>query len=162
MTDFNIFNKASLLRCNLDGTSCTQADISAGEANGSGGSPSLALDLVNNKVLVVTANQSFLPELFRCDLDGTGCSHVDVSADEDAIATEPSLVVDEAHGTLSVVVDTGALYRCDGDGTACSFADISDGHSGNAPSAVIDTAHGALRAVANVAGLPGLYSACLE
>src|SRR5262249_33036462 len=59
-------SKPALFQCNLDGTGCTYADISAGEGAKSGLNPSAVLDPSNSRLLVVTDNlaNSSKPALF--------------------------------------------------------------------------------------------------
>jgi hypothetical protein len=90
-------SKPGLFRCDLDGTGCTHADISAGQATGSGDSPSAVIAAANGKLLVVTTNRasSNKPSLFRCNVDGTGCVHVDISAGQGTgSGRNPSAVID--------------------------------------------------------------------
>src|SRR5262245_15726931 len=72
------FNKPALVRCNLDGRACTYNDISAGADADSGWTPSAVIDTTNGKLLVVTAIDApagLNPSFFRCNLDGTACTH---------------------------------------------------------------------------------------
>src|SRR5262249_42319454 len=68
-------SRPGLFRCSLDGTGCEYKDISAGEGEKSGRSPSAIFDRRNRKLLVVTSNfaRDGKPGLFRCDADGTNC-----------------------------------------------------------------------------------------
>ena len=52
-------NKPALYRCDLaTGTNCSYTDISAGQGNKSGITPSTAIDWVNSKLITVTENQA--------------------------------------------------------------------------------------------------------
>lgn len=79
-------SRPSLYICSHDGSpdglSCIHRDISAGQSFNSGYYPSLALDLEFGFVLTVAQNVSSLdtPSLFRCDLNGEGCTHTDLRA----------------------------------------------------------------------------------
>ncbi|MCW7487489.1 chitobiase/beta-hexosaminidase C-terminal domain-containing protein [Leptospira meyeri] len=149
--------KPSLFRCNLDGTSCTHTDISAGQGSYSGYYPILVLDSANGKLLVVTTNQanSSKPSLFRCNLDGTSCTHSDISAGQGGNSGQyPSAVLDHASGKLVVVTTNGyskpSLFRCNLDGTACAHTDISAGQASNSgmyPSIILDSVNGKLLVV---------------
>lgn len=162
-------NRASLFRCDLDGTSCTHTDISAGEPGNSGNEPSAVIDAVNGKLLVVTANtaSSGKPSLFRCNLDGTSCAHTDISAGQGASSGDyPSAVVDAVNGKLLVVTQNGgnsfkpSLFRCNLDGTSCTHTDVSAGQGpqcGQNPFAMIDSANGKLLVVADDGLKPGLF-----
>jgi hypothetical protein len=174
--------RPALFRCNLDGTSCVYADISAGQPGGTGYSPSLVIDRINNKLLVVTAAHSDTPNngepaLFRCNLDGTGCSYVDISAGRPPGSGHTvSALVDALNGKLLVVTEDvsgnnppkPALFRCSLDGTGCAYVDISAGRplgSGGTPAAVIDTVTPALLVVTNDGsnnGKPALFRCALD
>ena len=47
-------SRPAVFRCNLDGTSCTYTDVSAGAGVGSGSDPSLGIDTTNGKLLIAT------------------------------------------------------------------------------------------------------------
>ncbi|PJZ81740.1 chitobiase/beta-hexosaminidase C-terminal domain-containing protein [Leptospira meyeri] len=127
-------NKLSLYRCNVDGTNCTNYDISASQAANSGVNPSIAIDEKNQKILVATrngANNSKLA-LFRCNNDVSACNYVDISAGQaNESAWNPSLAIDSINEKILVVTENRgndnkpSLYRCDLDGTNCSHTDIS-------------------------------------
>jgi 20S proteasome alpha/beta subunit len=154
-------DKPSLFRCNLDGTSCTYTDISAGAGANSGYSPALAIDATNSKLLVATQDESnnYKPSLFRCNLDGTSCTYTDISAGAAADSgLISSLVVDAANSKLLVVTEDGSnsnkpsLFRCNLDGTSCTYTDISAGaaaNSGYQPSLAIDATNAKLLVVTN-------------
>jgi hypothetical protein len=149
-------NKPALFRCNLDGTACSYADISAGQAAECGLTPSAAIDSADAKLLVVTKNgaNSNRPALFRCNLDGTACSYADISAGQGPESGwDPSVLTDPANGKLLVIAHNDnnvfkpALFRCNLDGTACSYTDISAGQppeAGGKASTVIDSANAKL------------------
>ena len=149
-------HKASLHRCNLDGSACTYTDISAGQGANSGETPSAVVDTVNGKLLVVTNNGATgsKASLFRCNLDGTACTHTDISAGQSSLSgATPSAVIDTTNGKLLVVTNDGAnghrpsLFRCNLDGTGCTHTDLSGGAVGvygNDPFAVIDGKNGKL------------------
>jgi hypothetical protein len=169
--------KPALFRCNLDGTSCAYSDISAGQPGDSGQSPSVVIDTINSKLLVVTRNgsNSYKPSLFRCNLDGTSCVHTDISAGAGNVSgTSPFAMLDAVSAKLLVVTEDEAnpngvnaptLFRCNLDGTSCGFTDISAGqglNSGVQPSAVFDRANGRLLVVTNKMTVqPALFRACL-
>jgi uncharacterized protein YlzI (FlbEa/FlbD family) len=163
--------RPSLFRCNLDGTACTHTDISVGQGQNSGTLPSAVIDAKNGKLLVVTQNiaNGEKTGLFRCNLDGTACTHTDISAGQGGLSGQtPVAVIDVINGKLLVVTQNNAnsgrpsLFRCNFDGTACTHTDISvgQGNSGNSPSAVIDAKNGKLLVIThNIAngGRPGLF-----
>jgi len=155
-----------LLRCNLDGTGCTFTDISLGHGTLSMYAPSTVIDRANGKLLVVTEDGDNFHKsaLFRCNLDGTGCTYTDISAGQPPLSgATPSAVIDTVNGKLLVVTDDQAmtgtatlpspsLFLCDLDGTGCTYTDISAGggaSSGTTPLAFIDTVNGKLVVVAN-------------
>ena len=105
--------KPALLRCNLDGSACTYADISAGQIVGSGSTSSAVIDAASAKLLVVAATgnglNGYKSGLFRCNLDGSACTYADISAGQGAHSgTYPSAVIDAANGTLLVATDNAA------------------------------------------------------
>ena len=169
--------KPTLLRCSIDGTSCTQADISAGQGLNRGQLPSIAVDAANGKLLVVTedASNSDKPSLFRCNLDGTSCTWIDISAGQGSTSGYNSTIaIDAANGKLLVVTDDGnnsekpSLFRCNLDGTSCTWTDISAGQgsfSGHTPAIAIDAANGKLVVAAqngSASGKPGLFRCNLD
>src|SRR5262249_5543757 len=102
---------SSLFRCNLDGTGCAHTDTSVGQGSKSGLSPSAVVDTVNNKLLVVTYNNanSGKSSLFRCNLNGTGCTHSDISAGQGPDSgASPSALVDTDNRKLLVVTRNAA------------------------------------------------------
>ncbi|TGN08692.1 fibronectin type III domain-containing protein, partial [Leptospira ilyithenensis] len=170
--------KLSLFRCNLDGTSCTHTDISAGQGTNSGMYPMGVIDSIAGKLLVVARNEAnnSKPSLYRCNLDGTSCTHTDISAGQgtNSIALFPGVVIDPIAAKLLVVTCNGAnnskpsLFRCNLDGTSCTHTDISAGQgtsSGGRPTAIIDTSSGKLLAFTSNAangGKPGLFRCNLD
>jgi hypothetical protein len=140
-----------LFRCNLDGTGCTYANLSAGR--GVGISPVALIDSVNQKLLVVTTDedQGSQLALYRCNLDGSDCLYLDISAGQGANSgIDPSAVIDTARQKLLVAAGKRpsgmasglelALYSCNLDGTGCTYRDVSAGrpNSGGSASAVLD------------------------
>ncbi|MBK8393821.1 MAG: hypothetical protein IPL26_01040 [Leptospiraceae bacterium] len=162
---------SSLLRlsiCNLDGTSCSTKDIStlAGQGNGSGNYPSIAVDTVNSKILIATENvaNNRKPSLFICNLDGSSCTHHDISAGRgDRSGESPKLLVDSVNNKVLLFTrnsESGlsnrlSLFRCNLNATSCTFSDISAGtgnqsaYSGSRIAAGIDTANSKLVVVTN-------------
>ncbi|RHX84875.1 chitobiase/beta-hexosaminidase C-terminal domain-containing protein [Leptospira stimsonii] len=95
--------RPSLFRCDIDGTNCIHKDISSGQGVQSGFTPIADLDYTNQKILVITRNQgnSNKPSLFRCDLDGTNCTHTDYSTGRSFFANIlPAIVLDRLNGKL--------------------------------------------------------------
>lgn len=139
--------KPGLFRCDFDGSNCSHTDLSAGQGSSSGRYPNAVIDYSNQKLLVVTRNVSnnSKPSLFRCNLDGTNCNHVDISAGQgtysagEAIqhSTGPKIVIDNFNQKLLVVSANDAnsgklsLFRCDIDGSNCNHTDISAGQGAN-------------------------------
>ncbi|MCW7460603.1 chitobiase/beta-hexosaminidase C-terminal domain-containing protein [Leptospira limi] len=153
------YAKPSLFKCNLDGSSCSHTDISAGQSAYSGNTPIPIIDYVNEKLLVVSINgaNNFKPSLFRCNLDGSSCSHTDISSGQGTNSgMYPTAVIDQINRKLLVVTQNEAnnkkpsLFRCNLDGTSCSHTDISVGQgtsSGYSPNAIIDYSNGKLLVV---------------
>ncbi len=154
--------KLMLYRCDVDGSDCEDAiDISAGQNLTSGEDPVALLDSTNSKLLVVTRNaaNSGKPSLFRCNLDGTGCTHTDISAGR---GTDSGLnthaAIDLANSKLLTVSRDGSnsnrltLYRCDLDGTDCTSTDISLGiDNAGETQVVVDTINSKLLVVVKTA-----------
>jgi hypothetical protein len=161
-----------LFRCGPDGSACTSTDLSAGNDRSAAGALTALHDGAAKKLLVVfNDNQnSSRPSLLRCEPNGTGCVHADISAGAPAsTGTDLVATIDAANGKLLVVAaGTGngfrpALFRCELDGTACLFVDLAAGQgrlSGSSPSPLFDAACGRLLVVTtNGASLyrPGLF-----
>ncbi|MCB1193967.1 MAG: hypothetical protein H7A23_06555 [Leptospiraceae bacterium] len=72
--------RPALFYCDLDGSNCHYADISAGQGSYSGRDPKLLIDQKNSKILVVTKNEpnSNRPSVFQCDLNGLNCIHSEI------------------------------------------------------------------------------------
>src|SRR5262249_14759066 len=82
-----IEGKTHLFRCNLDGTACTDRDLSGlvGITTPNVGlHPSAVIDTVNQKLIIATTNNSGpYPNglyLLICSLDGSSCTAVDAAA----------------------------------------------------------------------------------
>ncbi|TGL85522.1 chitobiase [Leptospira congkakensis] len=125
-------NKPALFRCNLDGTNCSYHDISTYQANESGWHPSVGIDSINDKLLIVTENRGndYKASLFRCDLDGTNCTHTDISANQGIYTgNTPHLSIDYLNQKLLVVIRSAtsklSLRYCNLNGSNCVFRDIS-------------------------------------
>jgi hypothetical protein len=140
--------RPSLFRCNLDATSCSHADLSAGQGPLSGTEPSAVIDEGSGKLLVATsngANGNHL-SLFRCGVDGTGCAHTDLSTGLSDFSFGPVALIDPATQKLVVVSadfsHKPSLHRCNLDGTGCTLADLSAGQPAQScygsPAAVLD------------------------
>jgi DNA-binding beta-propeller fold protein YncE len=130
-------NNLNLYRCNLDGTGCVHEDISAGVVQSPGSNgwiPKALLDPVNGKLLVVATAETL--GLFRCELDGTGCSFTDISGGAGAFEI-PSAVIDTMNRKLLVVAapvnGNLQLIRCELDGTSCTHMDINAGGTSPSP-----------------------------
>ncbi|TGL67430.1 fibronectin type III domain-containing protein [Leptospira jelokensis] len=143
--------KLSLYRCAFDGTTCSHTDISAGQMPGSVLEPCATLDQMNEKILVVARNpnNSSKPSLFRCNLDGTNCTHTDISAGQAYNSgINPSIALDYINRKILVATSNSdamvmrlGLFRCDLDGANCVYKDISAGQgtrTGDNPSIVVD------------------------
>lgn len=147
-------NKLALFRCNIDVSDCSYLDLSIGQASDSGWYPSIAIDPINDKVLIVTENRgnNTKPSLFRCDLDGSNCSHTDISAGQ-GIATgfTPQLTIDYLNKKLIAVMRSNSKVSwqyCNLDGSNCVLRDIQISGLVN-PYASIDYANNKFLIVAN-------------
>ncbi|MCB1193966.1 MAG: hypothetical protein H7A23_06560 [Leptospiraceae bacterium] len=157
-TNYSNNKKLSLFRCDLDGSNCTHTDISSSvvpiQSTRSGERPSLTVDVTSSKLLISTTNYANNKQLslFRCDLDGSNCSHTDVSS-----TATPSqgigsglyskILLDSINSKLYIATTNDsnnkkpALYICNSDATNCNYYDISDGQGSNSgyyPSIAID------------------------
>jgi len=98
-----------VIQTGLDGTSAALRDVSIGDRNYT--QASLAIDVANKKMLVVTENtngafNSYKSSLFQCNLDGTSCTFRDLSAGTSEMnPTFPSVAVDDASGNFLVAVN---------------------------------------------------------
>ncbi|MCW7474741.1 chitobiase [Leptospira levettii] len=123
-------NKLALYRCSLEISECSYKDISSGQANESGWHPSIGIDYLNDKLIVVTQNNSnnSKPSLFRCDLNGNNCIHTDISADQgNGSGFSPHLSIDYSNQKLIVVMRSAnklSLRYCHLNGSNCIFRDI--------------------------------------
>lgn len=128
-------SKPFLLRCELDGSNCQLLDISSGQGDNSGYNPNLLIDPINDKALVVTQNNanSNKLSLFRCDLDGTNCSHTDISAGlGNNSGLNPKAIFNSINNKLIVISKFGNslfMTQCQLNGSDCSSTDISAGSS---------------------------------
>ncbi len=145
-------NRLGLSRCDLDGNNCTYINISAGQSVLSGYTPDMVIDTTNQKILVATRNAGDRGRisLFRCDLDGTNCSHQDISVGQTS-NYNPSIALDTTNNKILVAVrsllhnNRPIVFRCDLDGTNCSYHDVSAGlryRSGYNPSLAVDATNG--------------------
>ena len=160
----------SLFRCELDGSGCVWSDISAGTGAAGAGAAEMALDPVEDKLLVGTCMAGSGGErrasIVRCGRDGKDCTRTDISPAGSGAACGPasSLVFDDvAQKILFVSRDvSGAeprllLTRCEPDATGCAH------HFLAAPplpdyahvSAVFDRENQKLIAVVSVPGAVG-------
>jgi hypothetical protein len=159
--------KPGLFRCDLDGSACAYTDISAGEGTDSGWFPHAFIDTVSRKLLVITSNRanSAKPALFRCNLDGSACAYTDISAGKDYLISNFSAVIDAAAGKLLVLTDAYPSYkalesvRCDLDGSGCTYIEIPAGDFLYSPSAVINPSGGLLVAMGGYSAL-ALFNVC--
>jgi hypothetical protein len=141
-----------MVRCDPRTAACTFAGISAGQTTASLLHTAL-IDERAAKLLVLATDEPFTPALYRCNLDGTACTHTTLSS-HDAILP-PTAVIDAVGQKLLVLLEDDAngqmaVLRCGLDGSACTFADLAGG-LGSAiysdPSAVIDATNNKLLAV---------------
>ncbi|TGK25205.1 chitobiase/beta-hexosaminidase C-terminal domain-containing protein [Leptospira stimsonii] len=135
--------RPSLFRCDIDGTNCIHKDISSGQGVQSGFTPIADLDYTNQKILVITRNQgnSNKPSLYRCDLDGTNCTHTDYSTGRSFFANIlPAIVLDRLNGKLLMSTfgmnnNTNEIdfFRSNLDGTSNSQSIVTNLNSSNSP-----------------------------
>lgn len=70
--------KVWYFRCNLDITGCEEKDISTGKT-AFAFFPKLNIDLVNQKLWVISYDDSYKLYAIQCNLDGTNCKSKDIS-----------------------------------------------------------------------------------
>lgn len=141
-------NRATMLGCATDGTDCTLADLSAGQGSDSGLQPQALIDAGASKLLVVARNDAAgaKPWLYRCNLNGSGCTSRDVSGSLGAFPADLSARPSAALGAGSLWVSwptaTGlGLVRCGADGSGCTGTDLAQKASlgsASAPSVLFD------------------------
>lgn len=122
-------SRLGLFRCNLDGTCCNYRDISANLGARTGFTPAAVIDEVNHKLLVTAVNSATsYVNLFRCELDGSGCTSSDVSGGVQG--QSPAIVIDDSANKLLVVTITQdlRLARCELDGSQCAYSDLGGWH----------------------------------
>ena len=139
-------------------------DAGAGQPEEGETNPSLAIDTINNKALIVVANSANGDTLglVRCNLNettGSTCKYIDISAGQPAgCADRPHAVVDVEDKKLFVVTTNDAndsklgLFRCELDGTGCGYIDFSVGqgvNSGSGASVAYDSVGNRLLVVTN-------------
>ncbi|MCE9499397.1 MAG: choice-of-anchor D domain-containing protein [Leptospira sp.] len=162
-------NDIGLMICNLDGTGCVYQNVTNQSGSGLAQAMSIAVDSINSKILIAgTSSPNQMLFLYRCELDGTGCSYADVSSltgRGTGSGLNPSMKIDSLNGKLLIVTDdvslNGAddylsLFRCNLDLTGCTYTDVSVGQINIfRPSLVIDAANAKL--LIGVSGTIGTY-----
>lgn len=169
-----------LIICSLDLNSCNNTDLSAGQGDDSARELDAIIDELNGKLLVVGKNfaNSLRPSLFRCNLDGTGCVHSDISGGDSttALGSLPSIGIDyDSNKLIVATAPTGTFARetlhigtCDLDGANCTFRDLemSQGTgSATALQLLVDTVNGHFLVVVHNAyaqDRPGIYRCDFE
>ncbi len=104
-------DRPALFRCDLNGSNCGYADLSAGQGAGSGEAPSAVIDTAANKLLVVTSNgaEGGRPGLFRCELDGSACTYTSLAAEQGIGSGRwPTILLDPAASRLLVTAENAA------------------------------------------------------
>ncbi|EMY67984.1 chitobiase/beta-hexosaminidase C-terminal domain-containing protein [Leptospira vanthielii] len=93
---------------------------------------SAALDILNSKFLIVSQHNVNAEKLaiFRCNLDGTNCSYLDISSgQEQNLGQNPTALIDTINSKLLIITISNtykpSLVRCNLDGSNCVFTDIS-------------------------------------
>lgn len=93
---------------------------------------SAALDILNSKFLIVSQHSVNAEKLaiFRCNLDGTNCSYLDISSgQEQSLGQNPTALIDTINSKLLIITISNtykpSLVRCNLDGSNCVLTDIS-------------------------------------
>jgi hypothetical protein len=105
--------RPSLRVCNRNGTECTARLLDGGRGFGSGRNASAAFDVTSKKLLVVSDDAAWTDpsrspsasrvSLFRCELDGTGCTTTDITSGDPSVSERrPRALVDAEVGRLLV------------------------------------------------------------
>jgi hypothetical protein len=156
--------RPSVIRCKVDGTSCTYAKLSAGKPSDSWSPKTGAVAAANGKLFVVAENRDDeRPALFRCNIDGTDCTLNDMASQSKVGINDALPLIDTMNNKLLVVttrhdvqINGGGgfsyshhrqtLVRCNFDGVGCALTDIgADTPFLPGPlAAVIDAASGKL------------------
>lgn len=166
------FDKASLFHCDIDGKNCLHKDLSTEEGEDSGYYP--LVETFQNKLLLVTRNgdNDKKPSLFYCNIDGSNCTHKDISAGQGGrSANSPDIIIDRVNQKLLVVTQDASndtkpsLFRCDLDGNNCVYRDISagqDSRCGYDPVITIDYLHSKILVVTRSTGKVRLFRCELD
>jgi hypothetical protein len=164
-----------ILRCDLDGTGCTEHDLSAG-ADGGSRHPTLLVDA--DGVYLVSGVEAGAPRwdlggiaLFACAPDLTGCARRDLALGSAPHAiTSFSAALDRTANALVVATEDGyrrrvpTAYVCRRDGSGCREMDLSAGQpagSGARPTVLVDHVDRRLHLVTKneaLLGRPSLFS----
>ncbi|TGM04603.1 chitobiase/beta-hexosaminidase C-terminal domain-containing protein [Leptospira jelokensis] len=149
-TSTSSINNVNLFSCDFDGTNCTFSDISAGHGDNHGYEPKPIIDFINQKLLVVTYSLiNYVPNLFRCDLDGTNCTHkvVNQNLAPGTAGNNPTITIDYINQKILFISTNHynqsklSLIRCNLDTTNCAYHDISamqGSNTGFMPSVTFD------------------------
>jgi hypothetical protein len=146
--------QGGLFRCELDGTNCTFRDFHGTEEYWQ---PSVLIDPWSGKLLISAMTHRPWPAppgvgLFRCDLDGSSCTHTDIyKPTSSGLSTE----LDLANRKLLAITDQGVLSRCNLDGTGCEQRNVIGDFSTQDPKIVVDTKNAKLLVVFPNSGVKG-------
>jgi hypothetical protein len=128
----------ALFTSNLDGSGATYQNVSTGTTEpGSGqpgNSPSVVVDDVNSKYLLVTADTAndSNPSLWICPIAGGDCSRNNVVTDTSVgLGNTTQILLDAAASKIDIVTSTVGnaplLFRCNLDGSNCGKIDPTAG-----------------------------------
>jgi hypothetical protein len=120
--------RPAMRRCNHDGTGCTAHFLDGGRGAFSGSATDAVIDHAGKKLVVAVIEGEWNSErvgLYRCGLDGAGCTHVDITGSAPG-GHGARLVVDEPRGKLYATSCAGrpVVRACNVDGTGCTSATL--------------------------------------
>lgn len=132
--------RLGLVRCPMElGTNgaCLFTDLSTTEGDLSGATPSVVLDTVHSKMLIVAMDYDKI-KFHRCELDGTNCTITDLAAKAGLAngAEHPHIALDSSQQAWVTVPATTAgaptALRCANDGSTCMSVDLAVGSGAQA------------------------------
>lgn len=114
---------------NLDGTNVSSIDISSGSGSGSGTAPTVLIDYINSKLIVITNGFNARVGFFRCDLDGSNSTYTPLGTNGQG--TYPSATLDLINQKVLIYAGDNTapsnllLFRCALDGTGCNTPSLN-------------------------------------
>ncbi|WCL50888.1 hypothetical protein [Leptospira sp. GIMC2001] len=146
--------RSTMYISDTNGLNSTLIDIgnNAPSPPNSSESPSLLIDYINSKLVIVTKGFNNRIGIMNCDLDGSNCTYIDIGINSQGF--QPSAIIDMINEKILIFsTDSSAsnvltFFRCELNGTGCTSSfniSASAGlgiESGYRPSALIDPVSG--------------------